>query len=212
MNFASKLSFLWLVHPLCSLGYRFVPSTGRLSTLPRPPIGREGDLWGTCFTKNKKNFTQTHKRPRQTQKAPHQTPTSPPAPLPWGEGSMLHKKQKALTQTHKKPRTKTKSPHTNPQKPRQTQKAPHQPHKRPRPKTKSPSQPHKRPRPKTKSPHQNHKKAPPPQRPKPHHPMKCEKGAWRSHVPFSHFGGGWGDWSPHKKKLGRRYRIEIMIK
>ena len=29
-------------------------------------------------------------------------PPSPPAPLPWGEGSMLHKKQKALTQTHKK--------------------------------------------------------------------------------------------------------------
>ena len=49
-------------------------------------------------------------------------------------------------------------------------------------------------------------------RPKPHHLMKCEKGAWRSHVPFSHFGGGGGDWSPHKKKLGRRYRIEIMIK
>ena len=36
------------------------------------------------------------------QKALTQTPTSPPAPLPWGEGSMLHKKQKALTQTHKK--------------------------------------------------------------------------------------------------------------
>ena len=31
-----------------------------------------------------------------------QTPTSPPAPLPLGEGSMLHKKQKGLTQTHKK--------------------------------------------------------------------------------------------------------------
>ena len=36
------------------------------------------------------------------QKALTQTPTSPPAPLPLGEGSMLHKKQKALTQTHKK--------------------------------------------------------------------------------------------------------------
>ena len=133
-------------------------------------------------------------------RAVHWTPLNS-APSPNREGSgfvgnMLHKKN--FTQTHKRPR--------------QTQKAPHQPHKRPRPKTKSPSQPHKRPRPKTKSPHQNHKKAPPPQRPKPHHPMKCEKGAWRSHVPFSHFGGGWGDWSPHKKKLGRRYRIEIMIK
>ena len=115
---------------------------------------------------------------------------------------MLHKKQKALTQTHKKPRTKTKSPHTNPQKPRQTQKAPHQPHKRPRPKTKSPSQPHKRPRPKTKSPHQNHKKAPPPQRPTPHHLMKCEQGTWRSHVPCSHFGGRGGTGPPTKKGTG----------
>ena len=43
------------------------------------------------------------------------------------------------------------------------------------------------------------KKAPPLQRSKPHKLMKCEKGAWRSHVPFSHFGGAWGDWSPHKK-------------
>ncbi len=30
-------------------------------------------------------------------------------------------------------------------------------------------------------------------------PPKCEKGAWRSHVPFPHFGGAWGDWSPHTK-------------
>lgn len=44
MNFASKLSFLWLVHPLCSLGYRFVPSTGCPSTLPPSPLGREGDF------------------------------------------------------------------------------------------------------------------------------------------------------------------------
>ena len=47
----------------------------------------------------------------------------------------------------------------------------------------------------------NHKKAPPLQRPKPHHLMKCEKGAWRSYVPFSHFGGRGGTSSPHKKKL-----------
>ena len=41
---------------------------------------------------------------------------------------------------------------------------------------------------------QTHKKAPPPQRPKPHHLMKCaHKGAFR---------GAWGDWSPHKKKPG----------
>ena len=46
MNFASKLSFLWLVHPLCSLGYRFVPSTGRHSSLPPSPSGREENLWG----------------------------------------------------------------------------------------------------------------------------------------------------------------------
>ena len=45
-----------------------------------------------------------------------------------------------------------------------------------------------------------HKKAPPLQRPKPHHLMKCEKGAWRSHVPFSHFGGRGGTSSPHTKK------------
>ena len=30
------------------------------------------------------------------QKAITQTPTSHPAPLPWGEGCMLHKKQKKL--------------------------------------------------------------------------------------------------------------------
>ena len=36
---------------------------------------------GACFTKTKK---------------PPPKPTSPPAPLPWGEGSMLHKKQKKL--------------------------------------------------------------------------------------------------------------------
>ena len=51
MNFASKLSFLWLVHPLCSLGYRFVPSTGRHSTLP-PSINE----MGACFTKTTKKL------------------------------------------------------------------------------------------------------------------------------------------------------------
>ena len=52
---------------------------------------------------------------------------------------------------------------------------------------------------KTKNLTKTHKKAPPLQRPKPHHLMKCEKGAWRSHVPFSHFGGRGGTSSPHKK-------------
>ena len=52
---------------------------------------------------------------------------------------------------------------------------------------------------KTKNLIKTHKKAPPLQRPKPHHLMKCEKGAWRSHVPFSHFGGRGGTSSPHKK-------------
>ena len=47
----------------------------------------------------------------------------------------------------------------------------------------------------------------------PHKLMKCEKGTWLLHVPFSHFGGGGGlvppqttglvppqkTWSPHKK-------------
>ena len=50
----------------------------------------------------------------------------------------------------------------------------------------------------------NHKKAPPPQRPKPHHLMKCEQGTWLRHVPCSHFGGRGGTGPPtglvpHKK-------------
>ena len=32
--------------------------------------------------------------------------------------------------------------------------------------------------------------------------MKSEKGTWRSHVPFSLFGGRGGDWSPTKRKGG----------
>ena len=51
MNFASKLSFLWLVHPLCSLGYRFVPSTGRPT----------------------KKLTPTHKKARPNTKTPSLT-------------------------------------------------------------------------------------------------------------------------------------------
>ena len=43
------------------------------------------------------------------------------------------------------------------------------------------------------------KKAPPLQRSKPHKLMKCEKGTWRSHVPFSHFGGRGGTGPPTKK-------------
>ena len=31
--------------------------------------------------------------------------------------------------------------------------------------------------------------------------MKCEKGTWRSHVPFSHFGGRGGTGPPTQKKL-----------
>lgn len=80
-------------------------------------------------------------------------PPSPPAPLPWGEGSMLHKKQKGLTQTHRK--------------------------------------------------------VPLPPRPKPHHLMKCEKGAWRSHVPFSHFGGRGGTGPPTKKNENRAFYNNI---
>ena len=38
------------------------------------------------------------------QKAITKTPTSPPVPLPWGEGGMLHKKQKALAKPTKKRR------------------------------------------------------------------------------------------------------------
>ena len=56
---------------------------------------------------------------------------------------------------------------------------------------------------------QTHKKASPPQRPKPHHLMKCEKGTWRSHVPFSHFGGCGGTSSPHKKK--QTYRLKYVF-
>ena len=106
---------------------------------------------------------------KSLQKMPHQNPTSPPAPLPWGEGSMLHKKQKALT----KPR----------------------PHPRPLShgergacfiKNKKPS-----PKP-TKSPGKH-------ETPKPHHLMKCEKGTWLRHVPFSHFGGRGGTGPPTKK-------------
>ena len=54
----------------------------------------------------------------------------------------------------------------------------------------------------------NHKKAPPPQRPKPHHLMKCEQGTWRSHVPCSHFGGRGGTGPPTKKikKIERERR------
>ena len=60
------------------------------------------------------------------------------------------------------------------------------------------------------SPHQTHKKAPPLQRPKPHHLMKCEKGTWRSHVPFSHFGGRGGTSSPHKKTTRGRLVINSL--
>ena len=49
----------------------------------------------------------------------------------------------------------------------------------------------------------NHKKAPPPQRPKPHHLMKCEQGTWRSHVPCSHFGGRGGTGPPTQKRKVR---------
>ena len=60
-----------------------------------------------CPPKPTKSLGQTRKAHQYLRNAsakremPHQTPTSPPAPLPWGEGSMLHKKQKALTQTHR---------------------------------------------------------------------------------------------------------------
>ena len=73
MNFASKLSFLWLVHPLCSLGYRFVPSTGRHSSLPPSPSGREENLWDVGgLVSPQKNFTQPHETAGQTRHAkPH---------------------------------------------------------------------------------------------------------------------------------------------
>ena len=49
----------------------------------------------------------------------------------------------------------------------------------------------------------NHKKAPPPQRPKPHHLMKCEQGTWLRHVPCSHFGGRGGPGPPTQKRKVR---------
>ena len=52
---------------------------------------------------HKKLHQNLQKGPSKNQKALTQTPTSPPSPLPWGEGSMLHKKQKALTQTPTSP-------------------------------------------------------------------------------------------------------------
>ena len=102
-------------------------------------------------------------------KALTQTPTSPPAPLPWGEGSMLHKKQKAITQ-----------PPTSPQAPLPWGEG---------------SMLHK----KQKAITQTHKKAPLPQHPKPHHLMKCERAARHRRVALSHFGGCGGTSSPHKK-------------
>ena len=56
---------------------------------------------------------------------------------------------------------------------------------------------------------QTHKKASPPQRPKPHHLMKCEKGTWRSHVPFSHFGGCGGGFVPPQKKTNLSTKIRF---
>ena len=77
MNFASKLSFLWLVHPLCSLGYRFVPSTGRHSSLPPSPSGREENLCGgggTALPTKKLHPTPRNSRPNTTRQAspPHE--------------------------------------------------------------------------------------------------------------------------------------------
>ena len=47
---------------------------------------------------------------------------------------------------------------------------------------------------------QTHKKVSLSQRPKPHHLMKCERAARHRRVALSHFGGAWGDWSPHTKR------------
>ena len=44
-----------------------------------------------------------------------------------------------------------------------------------------------------------YQKASPSQGSKPHHLMKCERGARQSRVPLSHFGGRGGTSSPHKK-------------
>ena len=52
---------------------------------------------------------------------------------------------------------------------------------------------------KTKNLTKTHKKAPPLQRPKPHHLMKCERAARHRRVALSHFGGCGGTSSPHKK-------------
>ena len=55
------------------------------------------------------------------------------------------------------------------------------------------------------SPPQPHKKSPPTQRPKAHHLMKCERAARHRRVALSHFGGGGGTLSPHKKNYPMKW-------
>ena len=75
-------------------------------------------------------LTKTHATPKHSSKPTkktgkktnkhHQTPPSPPAPLPWGEGSMLHKKQKpSLKPTERPGQTR----HTKPHKPMNCERA-----------------------------------------------------------------------------------------
>ena len=100
MNFASKLSFLWLVHPLCSLGYRFVPSTGRHSTLPPSPNREGGGFVGCMLHKKQKALTKTHKKTRAKHKKNSSKPALTPGPSPMGRGG--HASQKTFTKAHKK--------------------------------------------------------------------------------------------------------------
>ena len=110
-----------------------------------------------------------------------------------------------------KPRPNTKRPHQPPQKPRPNTKRPHQPPQKARLNTKRPHQTppkgqakHETPPPRSQGQTRNahtktYQKASPSQGSKPHHHMKCERGARQSRVPLSHFGGRGGTSSPHKK-------------
>ena len=126
-------------------------------------------------------------KPSPLTKKLHQNPTSPPAPLPWGEGSMLHKKQKALAKPRPHPRPlshgergacfiKNKKPSPKPKPTKgsgKTQKAHTQTHKRLRQNTKSQASP-------------------------PHELRKGRAASPRG--PFA-IRGAWGDFVPPQKKL-----------
>ena len=90
-----------LTTPSACFGGGSLPLRGYRVAIRRYPLcGASPRNAPITLTKNKPN----------TKNSP--TPPSPQAPLPWGEGGMLHKKQKTSTTAHKKaPLSQRPKPH-----------------------------------------------------------------------------------------------------